>query len=113
MLISSEEIRPVQGGENDTTVREIKLADLKAKSPTELQAFAETHEVENASIMRKQELMFAILKQLASRDIEIIGEGVDRGAAGRLRLPPLARRELPRGSGRHLCLAVADPPLRS
>ena len=26
--------------------------------------------------MRKQELMFAILKQLASRDVEIIGEGV-------------------------------------
>jgi len=57
-------------------MREIKLQDLKSKSPTELLAFAEEHEVENASIMRKQELMFAILKQLASRDIEIIGEGV-------------------------------------
>jgi transcription termination factor Rho len=55
---------------------EIKLQDLKAKSPTELLAFAEEHEVDNASIMRKQELMFAILKQLASRDIEIVGEGV-------------------------------------
>ena len=55
---------------------EIKLHDLKSKTPTELLAFAEQHEVENASIMRKQELMFAILKQLASRDIEIIGEGV-------------------------------------
>ncbi|PZP52499.1 MAG: transcription termination factor Rho, partial [Agrobacterium fabrum] len=31
---------------------------------------------ENASTMRKQELMFAILKVLASQDIEIIGEGV-------------------------------------
>ena len=57
-------------------MREIKLQDLKTKSPTELLAFAEEHEVENASIMRKQELMFAILKQLASREIEIIGEGV-------------------------------------
>src|SRR5246500_2150777 len=57
-------------------MREIKLKDLKAKSPTELLAFAEEHEVENASIMRKQELLFAILKQLASRDIEIVGEGV-------------------------------------
>ena len=57
-------------------MREIKLQELKAKSPTELLAFAEEHEVENASIMRKQELMFAILKQLASRDIEIVGEGV-------------------------------------
>ena len=57
-------------------MRDIKLQDLKAKSPTELLAFAEEHEVENASILRKQELMFAILKQLASRDIEIVGEGV-------------------------------------
>src|SRR6202048_1495926 len=57
-------------------MQEIKLQDLKRKSPTELLAFAEDHEVENASIMRKQELMFAILKQWASRDIEIAGEGV-------------------------------------
>jgi transcription termination factor Rho len=55
---------------------EIKLQDLKAKSPTELLTFAEEHEVEGASTMRKQELMFAILKQLAAREIEIIGEGV-------------------------------------
>src|SRR5208283_520678 len=60
----------------ESRMREIKLQDLKLKSPTELLGFAEEHEVENASIMRKQELMFAILKQLASRDIEIIGEGV-------------------------------------
>ncbi|MBV9705597.1 MAG: Rho termination factor N-terminal domain-containing protein, partial [Methylobacteriaceae bacterium] len=55
---------------------EITLQDLKTRSPTELLAFAEEHEVENASILRKQELMFAILKQLASRDVEIVGEGV-------------------------------------
>jgi transcription termination factor Rho len=57
-------------------MREMKLADLKAKSPVELLAFAEELEVENASTLRKQELMFAILKQLASREVEIIGEGV-------------------------------------
>ncbi len=56
--------------------KEIKLADLKDKSPSELVAFAEEYEVENASTLRKQELMFAILKQLASRDIEIVGLGV-------------------------------------
>lgn len=55
---------------------EIKLKDLKRKSPTELLVFAEEHEVEGASVMRKQELMFAILKQLASSETEIIGEGV-------------------------------------
>ena len=57
-------------------MREIKLQDLKSKPPTELLAFAESHEVENASLMRKQELLFAILKELANKDIEIIGQGV-------------------------------------
>lgn len=55
---------------------EIKLEDLKLKSPTELLSFAEEVGVENASTMRKQELMFATLKQLATNDIEIIGTGV-------------------------------------
>ena len=54
----------------------MKLQELKTKSPTELVSFAETVEVENASTMRKQELMFAILKNLADQDVEIIGEGV-------------------------------------
>jgi hypothetical protein len=57
-------------------MREMKLQDLKSKSPTELLAFAEEHAVENASTMRKQEQMFAILKQLAAKEIDIIGEGV-------------------------------------
>ncbi len=57
-------------------MREMKLQDLKIKTPTELLAFAEELEVENASTMRKQELMFAILKRLAAQDTEIIGEGV-------------------------------------
>ena len=57
-------------------MQQLKLQDLKSKSPTELLAFAEELEVENASTMRKQELMFAILKQLAAREVEIIGEGV-------------------------------------
>jgi transcription termination factor Rho len=57
-------------------MREIKLAELKAKSPVELLAVAEELEVENASTMRKQELMFAILKQYAAKEIDIVGEGV-------------------------------------
>jgi transcription termination factor Rho len=57
-------------------MQQLKLQDLKSKSPTELLAFAEELEVENASTMRKQELMFAILKQMAAQDVEIIGEGV-------------------------------------
>ena len=51
-------------------MREMKLQDLKSKSPTELLAFAEEHQVENASTMRKQEQMFAILKQLAAKEID-------------------------------------------
>jgi len=54
----------------------MKLKDLKEKTPTELLQTAEELEVENASTMRKQELMFAILKNLAAQDVEIIGEGV-------------------------------------
>ncbi len=57
-------------------MREMKLQDLKSKTPTELLGFAEELEVENASTLRKQELMFAILKQLATQDVIIIGEGV-------------------------------------
>ena len=57
-------------------MKEFKLEDLKCKSPTELLSFAEEVGVENASTMRKQELMFATLKQLASQDVEIIGTGV-------------------------------------
>ncbi len=57
-------------------MREMKLQDLKRKSPTDLLAFAEELTVENAGTMRKQELMFAILKQLAANETEIIGEGV-------------------------------------
>jgi transcription termination factor Rho len=57
-------------------VKEMKLQDLKVKTPTELLSFAEEVGVENASAMRKQELMFAILKQLASKDTDIIGTGV-------------------------------------
>jgi transcription termination factor Rho len=57
-------------------MREMKLQDLKAKSPSDLLIFAEEMEVEGASTLRKQELIYAILKQLAAREIEIIGEGV-------------------------------------
>src|SRR5664280_1430668 len=57
-------------------MREMKLQDLKSKTPAELVQFAEENKVENASTMRKQELLFAILKQLATQEIDIIGEGV-------------------------------------
>ncbi|MCW2245066.1 transcription termination factor Rho [Azospirillum fermentarium] len=49
---------------------------MKCKSPAELLAFAEELQIENASTLRKQDMMFAILKQLAENDIPIYGDGV-------------------------------------
>ncbi len=52
------------------------LQDLKQKTPADLLAYAEDLEVENASTLRKQDMMFAILKQLANNDVAIYGSGV-------------------------------------
>lgn len=52
------------------------LQELKKKSPAELLAYAEELQIENASTLRKQDMMFAILKQLADNDTPIYGEGV-------------------------------------
>ena len=57
-------------------MKELKLQELKAKTAAELIDFAKQNGVENSSSLRKQELLFAILKQLAEVDVEIIGEGV-------------------------------------
>ncbi|MBC8338657.1 MAG: transcription termination factor Rho [Alphaproteobacteria bacterium] len=54
----------------------MNLQELKSKSPADLLAFAEELEIENASSLRKQDMMFAILKQLAENDIAIFGIGV-------------------------------------
>ncbi len=54
----------------------VKLGDLKAKKPKELLAYAESLEVENASTMRKQEMLFAILKNLAEDEFSIVATGV-------------------------------------
>ena len=57
-------------------MKQMKLEDLKRKSPAELVTFAEEAGVENASTMRKQEIMFATLKQLATQETEITAMGV-------------------------------------
>src|SRR6266705_6557502 len=54
----------------------MKLQELKNKKPADLLAFAEELEIENASSMRKQDMLFAILKELAERNVEIAGDGV-------------------------------------
>jgi transcription termination factor Rho len=51
------------------------LKDLKKKAPAELVQLAEELGVEGASTLRKQDLMFAILKVQAENGEQIMGEG--------------------------------------
>ena len=57
----------------------LNLSELKAKSPAELQSLAEEWEIENASTMRKGEMMFSILKVRAESGAEIDVFTLDTG----------------------------------
>ena len=52
------------------------LQDLKNKSPADLLKYAEELEIENASTLRKQDILFTILKRLAKNEVDIFGNGV-------------------------------------
>jgi len=52
------------------------LQDLKQKNPAELLKYAEELQIENASALRRQDMIFAILKRLADNDVAIYGAGV-------------------------------------
>jgi transcription termination factor Rho len=54
----------------------MNLQELKRKSPAELLEFAESLQIENANSLRRQDMLFAILKQLADNDTAIFGAGV-------------------------------------
>ena len=54
----------------------MNLQELKKKSPAELITQAENLEIENPSTLRKQEILFAILKKLAQKNEQITGDGV-------------------------------------
>ncbi|HWL57966.1 MAG TPA: transcription termination factor Rho [Paracoccus sp. (in: a-proteobacteria)] len=58
------------------TEERLNLSDLKAKSPADLLAMAEEWEIENASTMRKGEMMFSVLKEHAEEGWDIGGDGV-------------------------------------
>jgi len=58
------------------TIETLNLADLKAQTPKNLLAMAEELEIENASTMRKGEMMFQILRERADEGWEISGDGV-------------------------------------
>jgi transcription termination factor Rho len=55
---------------------QMSLQELKKRSPADLLELAEELEIEGASSMRKQDMMFAILKEMAENGVEISGEGV-------------------------------------
>ena len=55
---------------------QLTLQELKRKPPAELLALAESLEIEGANTLRTQDMLFAILKQVAERGVEIGGSGV-------------------------------------
>ncbi len=62
--------------DNLLDVEQLSLAELKVRTPAELLSMAEELEIENASTMRKGDMMFAILKEMAEEGVEISGDGV-------------------------------------
>jgi len=72
------DLDPAAEGDEDgqSANQRIALSELKDKTAAELVAFAEELEVENASNLRKQDLLFAILKTLADEEVEISAGGV-------------------------------------
>ena len=68
----SDDVTPEIGEPTDR----LNLADLKAQSPKDLLSLAEELEIENASTMRKGDMMFSILKERAEDDWVIGGDGV-------------------------------------
>ncbi len=55
---------------------QLTLQELKRKPPTEILGLAESLEIEGANTLRTQDMLFAILKQVADRGVEIGGSGV-------------------------------------
>jgi len=71
-------------------MRKFKVQDVKSKTRADLLAYAQEHDIENVSTMCRHELMLAILKQVASREIDIAAKGVLEvlpGGHGFLRAP--------------------------
>ena len=56
----------------------MNLQELKQKNPAELINEAEKLGIENPSTLRKQEILFAILKKLAEKNEQITATGVLR-----------------------------------
>jgi transcription termination factor Rho len=72
---SETETEEVSEGPGKHAGERMSLQELKEKSPAELVSLAESLDIENASSLRKQGMMFAILKALADEGAEISGGG--------------------------------------
>lgn len=72
---SEIETEEVSEGPGKHAGERMSLQELKEKSPAELVSLAESLDIENASSLRKQGMMFAILKALADEGAEISGGG--------------------------------------
>src|SRR6266446_4490788 len=83
----------------------MNLQELKIKKPPELLAFAEEQGVEGAAMMRRQELMFAILQRVAAADQAIFGVGTIEVAPDGSGKPPPHRHA--DQEGRHDAAAAA------
>jgi transcription termination factor Rho len=73
---SDDSDTPETAGTASADHKPMDLQDLKSKSPADLLAYAEGLGIENVSTMRKQEMMFAILKELADQGVPILSTGV-------------------------------------
>jgi len=71
-----DDVMPAEAPEKIVVTDRLNLADLKAQSPKDLLSLAEELEIENASTMRKGDIMFSILKERAEDDWIIGGDGV-------------------------------------
>ncbi len=90
----------------------LHLSELKTHHVTQLVEMAVSVGIENASRLRKQDLIFALLKNQAKKGASIFGDGtleVLPDGFGFLRSPG---HFLPREHRRHLRLALADPALQ-
>ncbi|HST91175.1 MAG TPA: Rho termination factor N-terminal domain-containing protein, partial [Brevundimonas sp.] len=74
-MVDQEQGDDEEDGEPIVPNGRITLQELNDKTPEELVAFAESLEIENAGNLRKQDLLFAILKTLADEEVEIIASG--------------------------------------
>ncbi len=72
----TDDVMPAEVSEEIVGTDRLNLADLKAQSPKDLLSLAEELEIENASTMRKGDIMFSILKERAEDDWIIGGDGV-------------------------------------